>query len=363
MIAKFTGSDYKYRDIDSLPFPDYEPFGIKEMMDEYSRATRHLYQYSRPDARPYNIVASRSCPFECTFCVHTRRGIPYRARSIENVMDELKESYEKYHFNVLIILDELFGNKKRLVEFSNAVLDGMSEYGWDFDWMFQTHANAKFDLESLKLAKKAGCYLFSYGLESASPTVLESMNKKMDIKQVGEVIRMAEEAGVGFAGNLIFGDIAETPDTIAESLSFWMEYGRTSNVFVGEVKPYPGSKLFDICRERGYFKDKRKYYENINTFNINMTTMSDETYEALMKLALFIDSQWLFVKDALDPQYELENRDGLLKNYTGGDYYLISGQCPHCGERPEYRQLLSQMPFWLGTGCTNCNRKIKLEVG
>src|SRR3990167_9614363 len=33
------------RDIDSLPFPDYSPFGINEMMDEYSMATRVLYRY------------------------------------------------------------------------------------------------------------------------------------------------------------------------------------------------------------------------------------------------------------------------------------------------------------------------------
>ena len=66
-VAKFTGTDYKYRDINELPFPDYEPFGIAEMMDEYSPATRVLYRYSRPNPRPYNIVASRSCPFACSF--------------------------------------------------------------------------------------------------------------------------------------------------------------------------------------------------------------------------------------------------------------------------------------------------------
>ena len=156
-VAKFTGTDYKYRDINFMPFPDYEPFGIKEMIDDYSMATRVLYRYSRPEPRPYNIVASRSCPFACTFCVHKHRGVPYRARSIENVMEEIKVSYDKYNFNVLILLDELFAvNKSRLDDFSNAVLEGKDEYGWDFDWMFQTHANAKFDLDSLKLAKKAG---------------------------------------------------------------------------------------------------------------------------------------------------------------------------------------------------------------
>ena len=363
-VAKFTGIDYKYRDIDSLPFPDYEPFGIEEMLNEYSMATRVLYRYSRPEPRPYNIVASRSCPFTCTFCVHTRRGVPYRARSIENIMEEIRISYEKYHFNVLILLDELFATTKdRLEEFSNAVLEGREKYGWDFDWIFQTHASAKFDLDSLKLAKKAGCYLFSYGLESASPTVLKSMNKKIDIKQVSDVIKMAEEVGVGFAGNLILGDIAETPDTFAESLAFWFEYGRTSDIFLGELKPYPGSKLFEVCRERGMFKDKKDYYENINSFQVNMTTMPDDVYNSLMKLSVHLEHIWMFVRTANNPSYEIESTDGLIKTYVGGDYYKITGECPYCGEKVVYRELIREIPFWLGTGCTKCNRKIKLEVG
>jgi len=327
-------------------------------MEEYSMATRVLYRYSRPEPRPYNIVASRSCPFECTFCVHERRGIPYRARSIENVMEEIQISYDKYHFNVLIILDELFGNKRRLVEFSNGVLEGMDRYGWDFDWMFQTHANAKFDLESLKLAKKAGCYLFSYGLESASPTVLKSMNKKMDISQVVDVIQMAEEAGVGFAANLIFGDIAETPDTVAESLAFWFEYGRKSDIFLGEVKPYPGSKLFE-----GMSFEKKSYYENIHNFQINMTTMPDDVYFTMIRLIGNLEHSWLFVQSVSNPHFQKINTDGLYKEYMGKDYYEIGGVCPYCGEKVDYCELVESVPFWLGTGCTKCNRKIKLEVG
>lgn len=362
-VAKFTGTDYKYRDIDLLPFPDYEPFNVQEMIDEYSMATRVLYRYSRPYPRPYNIVASRSCPFTCTFCVHKKRGIPYRARSIENVMEEIRVSYDKYKFNVLILLDELFAaNKSRLIDFSNGVLEGKGKYGWDFDWMFQTHANARFDLESLKLAKKAGCYLFSYGLESASPTVLKSMEKKMDIVQVGDVIKMAEEAGIGFAANLIFGDIAETPDTFAESLAFWFEYGRTSDIFMGEVKPYPGSKLFEVCRERGMFQNKKEYYENINTFTVNMTTIPDDVYGVLIQLIAKLEVSWLFVQST-NATYTIEKTDGLYKSYTGKEFYEFKGQCPHCGEETIYRELVGESPFWLGTGCTKCNRKIKVEVG
>ncbi|KKU25778.1 MAG: Radical SAM domain protein [Microgenomates group bacterium GW2011_GWC1_46_16] len=348
--------------IDSLPFPDYSPFGIDEMLDEYSMATRVLYRYSRPDPRPFNIVASRGCPYACTFCIDHHRS--YRARSIENIMEEIKVSYERYKFNILILLDELFAvSRNRLNDFSQAVLQGKEQHGWDFDWCFQTHARARFDLESLKLARQAGCYMFSYGLESASPTVLKSMDKKIEIEQVTEVIKMVEEAGIAFSANLIFGDVAETQDTISESLSFWFKYGQRCCIFLAEVKPYPGSALFNECLKRGLIADKKQYYETIDTVPINMTAMDDRTYAAMMSLLAQLEQGWLFPQKAMDVHYEVEsNHRGKYQTYVGGDYYTVMAKCPYCGEVSPYRQLMPGVPFMLGLSCLKCQRKIKVEV-
>ena len=349
-------------DIDNLSFPDYSPFGIDEMLDEYSMATRVLYRYSRPDPRPFNIVASRGCPFACTFCVDHHRS--YRARSIENIMEEIRVSYERYKFNILILLDELFAvSRSRLNDFSQAVLRGKEQYGWDFDWCFQTHASARFDLESLKLAKRAGCYMFSYGLESASPTVLKSMDKRIRIEQVVEVIKLAEETGIGFSANLIFGDVAETVDTISESLAFWFKYGQRCCLFLAEVKPYPGSALFTQCLERGLIKDKKSYYETIDTVPINMTAMDDRTYAAMMSLLAQLEQGWLFPQKAMDVHYEVEsNHRGKYQTYVSGDYYKVTARCPYCGGESRYRQLMPGVPFMLGLSCLKCQRKIKVEV-
>lgn len=347
--------------LDSLPFPDYEPFGVREMLDKYSDATRLLYRYPRPDARPFVIVASRSCPFTCTFCIHGKRDVPYRARSIPNIMAEIKENYEKYKFNVLLIDDELFAvNKKRMIEFCQAVINGKCEYGWDFDWMFQTHASAKLDLKTLKLAKMAGCFLFSYGLESASPTILKSMNKKIEVSQVIEAIRLAHEAEIGFSANLIFGDIAETPDTIAESLAFWLEHGGKSFIFLSNIMPYPGSKIFDTLREWGAFPDKKAYYENIDKGAINMTKMPPDIFENMTKMLVGLETSWLFVNMATNVRVENENK----LDYSGTTSFKIWATCPYCGKESLYRQAVDPKiigSFALGTGCTHCNRKMKVR--
>ena len=348
--------------INKILFPDYTPFGIDEMMDEYSMATRVLYRYSRPDPRPFNIVASRGCPFSCSFCIDHHRT--YRARSIENIIEEIKVTYERYKFNILILLDELFAvSRSRLNDFSQAVLKGKEEYGWDFDWCFQTHASARFDLESLQLAKRAGCYMFSYGLESASPIVLKSMDKRIKIEQVKEAIEMAESAGIAFSANLIFGDVSETQETVAQSLAFWLEYGRRCCLFLGEVKPYPGSALFNECLKRGLIKDKKSYYETIDTVLINMTAMDNRTYAAMMSLLAQLEQGWLFPQKAVEVHYEVEpNHRGKYQTFIGGDYYAIKARCPYCGEESQYRQLMPSVPFMMGLSCLKCQRKIKVEV-
>jgi anaerobic magnesium-protoporphyrin IX monomethyl ester cyclase len=345
--------------LDDLPFPNYEPFGVKDMLDNHSEDTRLLYRYSRPYPRPWVIVASRSCPFDCSFCVHGHRDIPYRARSIPNIMAEIKQTWEKYKYNILMIDDELFAvNNTRLREFSQAVLDYKAESGADFDWMFQTHASAKLDLETLKLARKAGCYLFSYGLESASPAVLKSMNKRIKVSQVEEAIELAHQSNIGFSANLIFGDVAETTDTWAESLAFWFTH-RQDFIFLANLFPYPGSKLFDTLRAKGFAPDKRAYYESIDKGVINMTSIPQADFENLIKLTSSLERGWLFCAKGKNVRSEAEYvKDGMTM-------YKLKAECPYCGQESLYRQSMDSRlngRFSLGTGCLTCNRKIKLDI-
>jgi radical SAM superfamily enzyme YgiQ (UPF0313 family) len=354
------------QNIEKLPFPDYTPFGIESMMDNYSDATRVLYRYSRPYPRVWGLVTARSCPFSCTFCIHGRRPIPYRARSIPNIMAEIKETYEKYHYNVLLILDELFAvNKERMNEFSLAVIEGKEKYGWDFDWTFQTHASAKLDLESLKPAKKAGCYMFSYGLESASKTVLESMNKKMKIEQVVEGIELAKQAKIAYSANLIFGDPAETDETFRESLAFWVKYGKDSQIFLSTIQPYPGSKIFDDCMERGLIKDKAEYYANIDRVQVNMTKMTDRDFSYRKQFIANAEVSWQMTNSTVTNRWE-EDVEGVDSPVTPfmGKPYKIWCTCPQCKEDVMFRQRLlnPNHSYFLGLGCPKCGQKFRLDV-
>ena len=58
-------------------------------------------------------------------------------------------------------------------------------------------------------------------MESASPTVLASMNKRTKPAQIVTAIKTADRLRIGFGGNFIFGDPAESPETLSETLGLF----------------------------------------------------------------------------------------------------------------------------------------------
>lgn len=344
---KFTASKLQCPDLDQRPFPDYEPFGIQEMLDEYSMAARYLYRYPRRNPRLMPIVTGRGCPFSCTFCVHHRQGhqlgLKYRARKMDAVMEEISYLYNKYHFNILIILDELFAvNKTRLREFSEAILRNRRELGWDFNWNFQTHASASFDSETLDIARQAGCFFFSYGLESASPTVLLSMNKRSKPLQIMKAIEDADRAKIGFGGNFIFGDVAETAETAGESLNFFRKYCQNIHVFFGWIRPYPGSKLFDYCLEKKLIPDRLHFYEHIDEQTFNMTAGSNMVWIPWFIVVGYFGNLFLWVKSvqALSCNLVPELEKNKIAVAYGTPIYELTAECPFCAQKFNYREFL-----------------------
>jgi radical SAM superfamily enzyme YgiQ (UPF0313 family) len=368
--ACFTPVVHASRDINSLPFPDYSPFGADEMIERYSAAAPYFYRYTRVRPRLVTVVTARGCPFRCTFCIHGH-GPHYRARTIDNCLEEIGLFYERTQFNVMLIVDELFAaNKGRLKQFCERLIEARERRGWDFDWAFQTHARAALDGPTVKLAKKAGCFHFSYGFESASPSVLASMNKRSSPELVLNGIRAAAEAEVAFGGNLIFGDPAETLDTIRESLAFHDTHCRDAVIQFATVRPYPGSALFDRCLDTGLIADRLRYYETMDAMPLNMTSMSDEAWFGWCQTALASLWQYDWVKIA--PATAIEPLTSLLPSAAHDShmdhYWRVQGECPHCRHPLAFTEMVenfeqaAEETVWVLTGCARCNKRIKVTI-
>ncbi|MBA5873440.1 MAG: radical SAM protein [Nitrospira sp. CR1.2] len=364
----FTEKNLKFGgDLNAQPFPDYSIFDIEKML-ESSWGARPLFRYSRSTPRLMPIVTARECPFACTFCLHGHGGrAKYRARTTENVMEEIKHLYESYSFNILMILDELFAvNKQKLDEFCRTLIQYRERYGWDFDWQFQTHANARLNREALQLAKQAGCTYFSYGMESASQRVLKSMKKGTQPEQYAEAIELADQVEIGFGGNFIFGDPAETPETISETLTFYRKYCADIHCYLAAIQPYPGSTLYVTCREKGLIPDQETFYKTIDQKLFNMTAMTDAQWAGYVRAILAfealplcrtVDVSRIVIRAISNPM----TLDGTRQ------FWELFAECPHCSRSFSYVELTEpkRVPvqgLQVVAGCARCSKRVRLNV-
>lgn len=254
------------QNLDDLPLPDYELFYTQEAIRQ--RITLAIY-------------ASRSCPYRCTFCYHSK-GNPYRKKSVSRVMHEINLFYERYQKKNILFGDELLLANKSWV---NELCDELENTSFIEGWWCQTRANLA-DPETLARIHRAGCQHVRVGFESGSDTVLASMRKRTTARQNRDAIQHICAAGMSTDGGIIIGDFMETRETINETLQFVQESGLKVNQNVNFIVPFPGSDIYARCLAEGLITDKLAFIESLEKpakMRVNMTCMPDDELLSLQE--------------------------------------------------------------------------------
>ncbi len=336
-------------DLDTVPLPDFESLGFKEQLDNMH--TNYIY-YSTIFDRPriYPLLASRSCPYQCTFCYHDSK---YRKRSIKNIMKELNEMVKKYKINIINMYDECFAiDKKRLSEFCEKIQKLKKEIEWDLKWTCQLRVDSV-DSDVLKKMRDAGCYIISYGFESYSADVLKSMRKYITPQQIDHAFKITLEEKIGVQANFIFGDIAETKETAKITLDYWKNTCQ-GQVNLDFIQPYPGSGIYQHCIKKRIIKDKLNFIKNEigKTQWFNMTEkMSDNEIINLKKEILKSISKYSkFVRPT-----SVKRTGGLKRK----NIYEVKLTCPFCDNREVYGNFLikNKLTYGYDVMCRRCYKQ------
>ncbi len=266
--------------LDDLPLPDLDLFGMEEHLAIQSEQQFSYHESHLVGSKMLPITASRSCPFRCTFCYHAGMG-KYRRHSIAATVEHIKACIAKFNVRYFMIYDELFSaNKQRLIEFCELVKD------LNIRWYCQLRVD-QMDQTLLHRMKAAGCHYISYGFESGSDTVLESMQKKITAAQIANAVRMTREARIGIQANFLFGDLVETEVTLQETLEF-QQANELYFVDWSAVIPYPGTQLFDRAVQRNQIPDRELFIRSMGNVSqylwkhmINLTDLSDVRFRDL----------------------------------------------------------------------------------
>jgi len=346
-----TGQRQPIMDLDSLPFPDCAGLGYVEYLKTFAPNCSNNMFTINDAPRAAFVIASRSCPFDCTFCYHPL-GRKYRQRSLDSVMAEIDHMKRKYDINVLVLMDELFSTSiERLLLFCKRVKD------YPLQWMVQLRVSDVTE-EVLRAMKESGVYAVSYGVESMSDDILKSMNKKTTSTQIEKALSMTRSLGIGVFANLIFGDPEETDLTVKKSLDWWfahIEYGVTLYM----IRVVPDSPIYRYALESGIIKDKAKFMKDGFPI-INISKLSPSAFTRLCHL---ID-WYTFAKIPGQPGQVMQS------SVIGWDtfnrrIYSVDILCPQCNARTTYTNL-AQMDYfgfrgYLQVFCRNCHHRVNVS--
>lgn len=269
-------------DLDALPFPDYEGFEYGVYLDRYvNPVEQELCAILGNDfvKRPAFPVSSRDCVSRCTFCFRITGG-HHRVRSVANFMAEIRHLVEKYKVNILSIADEMFIVDKQRAKEACKELKALG-----LPWACQARVPS-LDDDLLAMLKDSGCYLLSMGFESASPVVLKSMKKGISPAQIERGILGCIKAKLCVQGGFIFGDPAETLETIQETINFSRKFSKIDIIFA-PIHPYPGTSLYVDLVKSGQLKDRLAHHMTPSNKPYNMTKLSDLDYEYIYTKAIY----------------------------------------------------------------------------
>jgi anaerobic magnesium-protoporphyrin IX monomethyl ester cyclase len=342
-------------DLDSLPFPDHDNDGFNEYLDHLLPSDYVAFdRFDNP--RYYPILMSRSCPYNCTFCYHPI-GQKYRQRSIDNIMSEIIYVTKKYKINIFIGYDELFSNdEKRIIEFCKKFNDFRKTISWDIQWNFSLRVDNVND-KIVKIMKEAGCFMISLGLESYDHNILKSMKKHITPQQIDNAVRIITDNDVAIQGTFIFGDPAETMNSVKNTLNYY-KHNRNilrSGVQLGFIMLFQGSHLYKYCVKNGLVTDEIEFIKNRAKDGFIF-------YEPVNLTDNLSDSDFKRVKsDVMDAVYTAGNYISPISSNIDNGTNEIHIRCPYCHKIFVVKNIPN--PKWnafQNIGCRYCNGRFEM---
>jgi radical SAM superfamily enzyme YgiQ (UPF0313 family) len=222
------------KDPDTIPFPAY-------------------HKIDPADYSITGIASTRGCPFDCTFCdTAPFWGRRYRARSVANVIEEIRFLDGEYGLRHFEFVDDTFVLKKeRVYEFCRRIQKETPGIRWTCCGRINL-----VDEEMMKIMADSGCTMVFYGMESGSDKILARIKKEFTRERAKEVIaRTAEyfDVYVSFIWGFPFETMEDFHETI-DCTAFVSQLGGIPWLF--SLAPLPLSSLYREYRDTLVFSEE-----------------------------------------------------------------------------------------------------------
>ena len=257
------GLSKRIQHIDKLPLPAWH---LLKPENYFTNA----FTMGISKGRNMPILATRGCPYQCTFCsspsMWTTR---YVMREPNEIIDEIEWLIKKYNANEFEFFDlTAIINKSWILEFCKELQKRNLNITWQLPVGTRSEA---LDNETLKAIYDSGCHFIVYAPESGSEKSLKIIKKRVKLNRLIESIKAAVKIGHTVKLNFIIGFPHETLFDCLKSIFFGIYCSLRFGVYdvnYAMFSPYPGSELFTKLKKEkkldlddDYFKKLMAYQD------------------------------------------------------------------------------------------------------
>jgi anaerobic magnesium-protoporphyrin IX monomethyl ester cyclase len=247
--------------LDEIPTFDYSLINL----DAYNARSLDK-RYSDDDKkREMTIHTSRGCQFKCVFCSNIKlHGRKVRFMTINKVIEEVSRMKNEFGATVLLVEDDqFFADVKR----AKTILDRLREFNLRVEFPNGLAVYA-IDEEIGRLMKKAGVSAVSLAIESGSDYVLKRIiNKPLKTSMIKGKVEILKRNGITVHAFIVLGLPGEMDEHRLETQNMLLDVGFDwVHIFIGI--PIVGSRLYDICVEKGYLMSSDMKNHIISRANI-----------------------------------------------------------------------------------------------
>ncbi|MCX6563890.1 MAG: radical SAM protein [Candidatus Aminicenantes bacterium] len=246
---RFTPPRELVENLDEIPFPAYDLLPPLK-----------LYK-ARARKKPIGpIITSRGCPYLCTYCNSSVFGKKFRARSPENVIQEIDLLVREYGIRELDVLDDNFTLD---IKRADRILDLLLERKYRLAINLQNGVRAdRLNQDLIKKMKRAGVFKVGIGIESGDKDMLSKIRKNLDLDKVTQAIRWFKEEGIITYGFFILGFPDETRESVERTIAFARQCGPTVADF-NILLPFPGTAIYEELKQKKLLKEEsRLFYDS-----------------------------------------------------------------------------------------------------
>ena len=284
------------QDLDSLGYP-----GIGQDNVYFINGDKLTEKDPIINSLTYETTASRGCPFACSYCssinlkrLYVGKGKFVRFRSVDNVMQELKEAKEKI-------------KRLKLIHFWDEIFTDDIDWIEEFKVRYRKEVGIPFTIwghplrigeETIKNLVDAGLYHIVVGIQSGSARVRKEIFHRAETQeQIIDASRIISKCKVPVVSyDFILQHPFESVDDLKETFELCLKLEPPFDLNLHGLYFLPGTDIVDMAISEGLFSHdymERKMYGSIQEqYDIYWGVGSGKLDEARLWSALIYMTQF-----------------------------------------------------------------------